>query len=443
MRSKWAVNLTAVVVSGLAIYFFLAPAGLVISELNDPGLRSNQIPRFAFSWHRQLSKKIERWARARVESGKAKALGLNNVSGTEWPMYTAVFYLWSTVALQEEWDKHPHSMGEAPKIYARPAIEAAAALIHDPNNANWVKLYWNDKYLTQENLFYRMLLISGLADYQRLLDRHEFESELRAQVETLAQEIDRSPYGLLDDYPGQCYPIDILPALAVIRRADAVLGTDNSKIVQRGIRAFQDGRLDPKTGLPAYICDSRTGLGRGSARGVEMSLMLTWSRSLWPELSDEWYARYEELFWQRGFFLAGFREFPKEAHEREWQIEVDAGPVISGYGTAASGFGIGAARANGRFDQAFALSAEALAISWPLPDGTRLAPRVLSNLSDAPYVGEAVLLFALTRHAETDVRNRTPGSIPFVVPLIVLFYASMGVGIPFCVLRRAGRWKQA
>jgi len=50
-------------------------------------------------------------------------------------------------------------------------------------------------------------------------------------------------------------------------------------------------------------------------------------------------------------------------------MDVDAGPVIDGYGISASAFGIGAARKNGRFDRAFPLTAEMVAIIGELPNG--------------------------------------------------------------------------
>ncbi len=51
-------------------------------------------------------------------------------------------------------------------------------------------------------------------------------------------------------------------------------------------------------------------------------------------------------------------------------MDVDAGPVLAGHGFAACAFGIGAARANGRFNHAWPLSAEMLVTCWPLLDGT-------------------------------------------------------------------------
>lgn len=409
----------------LIAYFFLIPFLTLTFALLDPNLASGEPPRIAFHLHRSLSKRYESWARERVESGRAAQLNTYDISGTEWPMFSSVFYLWTTESLQEAWEQDQRLALEAPAEYASGAIEAAAALVADPNNATWVKQHWGDSYLQRENLFYRMLLISGLTSYQKLSGQRTYEDLLRDQVESLSAEIDSSPYGLLDDYPGECYPIDILPAIAAIQRADAVLGTDHSAFVQRAVRGFQDTRLDPATGLPAYVADSRTGQGYGSARGVGISFMLIWAPELWQQTARDWYTLYEDQFWKEGSLIVGFREYP-EGYPSFSILDVDAGPVIADYGTAASAFGIGAARANGRFGQAYGLSAEALAVSWPLPNGTLLLPRMLSNLSDAPYVGEIALLFSLSRRDVVRNPQTNEHSLPFSVVLILLSYLGFG-----------------
>jgi hypothetical protein len=421
------IYVNIVLLIGLVFYFFFFPVLIIIRDLNDPGLKNgNTPPRFAYRWHRSLSQKYEKWARERVASGEAADMSVQDISGTEWPIFGTVFYLWATESLQESWEKDPSLSQVAPKEYARGAIEASAALVSDPNHAGWVRKHWGDDYLSRENLFYRMLLISGLTSYQKLTGEDKYESLLRGQTESLANELDRSPYGLLDDYPGQCYPVDILPAIAAIHRADAVLGTDHTEFVQRAVRAFQGNAVDKLTGLPTYIADSRTGQGYGPARGVGVTFMLIWAPLLWEDTAQEWYTSYDHHFWQREWATAGFREFSKELPNREWFIDVDAGPVMGGYGTAASAFGIGTARTYSRFDQAYPLSAEALAASWPLPDGTLLGPRMFSNLSDAPYVGETALLFSLTRQPIVTDGASSDGYIPASVYFGILFYLVCG-----------------
>ncbi|HEX2697772.1 MAG TPA: hypothetical protein VHM28_08690 [Anaerolineales bacterium] len=425
----------------IATYLFFMPAGILIHDLRDPGLSTGETPRFTFRWHQSLSKRYEVWARERVASGRATQLNTYNISGTEWPMFSAAFYLWATETLEESWKADPSLAPEAPSQYAHGAIEATAALVADPGNAAWVKNHWGPDYLHHEDLFYRMLLISGLTSYQKLSGQKTYESLLRDQVESLAKEIDESPFGLLDDYPGECYPIDILPAIAAIRRADAVLGTDHSAFAERALRAFESSRLDPATGLPTYVADSMTGQGYGSARGIGSSFMLIWAPELWPQTATEWYGRYDQYFWQEGPMLAGFREFPRAYPMPSFWLDVDAGPVIADYGTAASAFGIGSARVNGHFEQAYPLSAEALVASWPLPDDTLLAPRLLSNLSDAPYVGETALLFSFTRKPLLKSPDSADLRLPGVVYLALGFYILCGLALVWVAALRAWGWR--
>ncbi|MBI5094686.1 MAG: hypothetical protein HZB26_19900 [Candidatus Hydrogenedentes bacterium] len=433
----------AVVLAGLGLYYFVAPPVIVIRELRDPGLATGEIPRFTYGWHKTLTEKFGPWARARVASGRATRQDHVNVTTTEWPVFSAVFYLWATESLQEAWEKDRSLAAVAPKVCARETIEAAAALIADPNHAKWVRDYWGDGYLTRENLFYRMLLISGLTSYEKLTGDARYRELLSSQVESLSNEMDASAHGLLDDYPGECYPVDVLSAVAAIRRADAVLGTDRSAFVARAVRAFEGKALDAETGLPSYRANSRSGRGMGPARGVGISFMLVWSPELWPDTAAQWYAAYERRFWEQRPMLAGFREFSREARESAWQMEVDAGPVIGGFGTAASAFGVAAARVHGRPDHAYALSAEALAASWPLPDGSMLGPRMLSSASDAPYVGETGMLFSLTRTALADSRAEKAGRTPWVVWIGVAVCVGFGLWCVMCGLVLVRRWRKA
>lgn len=302
---KFSLYVNTVILIVFMAYFFIFPTAILIHDLLDPGLRNGEIPAFAFRWHRSLSPKYAVWAQKRIASGAATQLELENISGTEWPLFGSVFFLWATESLQEAWEENHSLAPVAPKIYAKEAIEASAALINDPNHAAWVKAYWGNNYLSRENLFYRMLLINGLTSYQKLLNDRRYQDVLADQVDKLAKEIDASPYGLLDDYPGKCYPVDIVPAIAAIRRADSILGADHSAFIKRALRAFEGDRLDPGTGLPPYIAGSKTGKPLRPARGTGVSFMLLWAPEMWPDVSRKWYQNYERLFYQEKFGLVG------------------------------------------------------------------------------------------------------------------------------------------
>jgi hypothetical protein len=424
----------------LMCYFFILPAGMIIYELTDSGLSTPKIPKLAFWVHKSLSPKYEKWANSRMASKRPQKLDIENISGTEWPLFGSVFYLWATESLQQEWERDKTYSIVAPNIYARGAIEAAAALVADPNHAAWVKQHWGKDYLHRENLFYRMLLIGGVTSYHRLCGGDKYFALLREQVETLSASIDDSPHGLLNDYPNQCYPTDVSAAIEAIKRADKVLGTDHSVFVKRSIRAFE-GKLVDSTGLPPYFADSDTG-AIGKARGCSNVWILTWAPDLWPEKAKQWYSNSQEHFWQQRYGSVGFREFPKGDSAGEWYIDVDSGPVIGGFGAAACAFGVGACRANGHFDQAYPLSAELIAVSWPLPDGTLVVPRLLSNMGDAPYLGEAGMLLALTRMPADAVEIKTGRTLPLFVFCVLAAYMLCGIFGILAAIFSLKRWKK-
>ncbi len=380
----------------LALFFFLIPRSCHRLDLSDPNIRSAGIPRSAWKLHRDLSPQFERWARQRLDSKRAAELPTSNISGTEWPLFGTVFYLWATESLQDEWEK-----GHLPTPSRRKFMPGAPSRLRHvwswiPTQANWVKIHWGKNYLKTENVFYRMLVIAALTSHARLTGDKEYLPLLKDQVDSLSAELDASRHGLLDDYPGQCFPGDVLTAIAMIHRADKVLGTDHSAFVSRAIRGFQNQALDSR-GLVPYFADASLGEPIGPSRGCGNSYVSLFAPEIWPEQARKWYDLYSRYFWQETWTCAGFREFPKDLPGNDWDLDVDSGLVLKGFGCAACAFGVGAARVNGHFEHAYPLTAEMLVTSWPLPNGTGSFPRLLSNAADAPCLGEAAILFNLTR----------------------------------------------
>lgn len=400
-RKRKGLNLARVsiglIIFGAGLWFFLTPSVIVGWYIaTDKGLSGAGVSKFAYSRHQLISDDYARYARERIGSGKAESLKSWQIAETEWPLFGSAFYLWSTESFQKAWEKDPSLSEEAPKIYAREAIDAAKDLILDRGHARWVQNHWGkDAYLTRENVFYRMLVMSAIISHHNLTGSKDHFELLQTQSNSLAQELDASFVGLLDDYPGQCYPADVVAAIGAIQRADIVLKEDHSEMIQRAIRSVSG---DTPYGLPPYAADSTSGLRFDDSRGCGNSYFTTFAPSIWPKKNPGWYASYTEHFWQENGFCAGFREFPHGTEDTgAYYMDVDAGPVLYGLGTAATAFGIGAARINGHFNHASTLSYEMIAASWPLANGTLLFPRIFSNGDHAPYLGEMAILFQLSR----------------------------------------------
>jgi hypothetical protein len=419
-------SINSVVVILLAAYFLIYPSIRAVLNIQDPALRQPGIPKSAWRLYQSLTPRYARWAQERVAQGQAEGLSLGNISGTEWPLFGSVFYLWGIENLQAAWEAGDHTARVEPRVFARDAIIAASELVIDPKHAAWVKKHWGEDYLHRENVFYRMLVISALISRAKLLRDGSHIDLLNDQVESFARALDASKTGLLEDYPGECYPADVIAALMSIKRADAVVGTDHSKIIQRGLRAFT-GTRSTRHRLPPYMAGSATGLPCSEARGCANSYVCLNAPELWPAQAKQWYELYDRFFWQQRLTAVGFREYPKDVPHADWTIDVDAGPVIAGHGVAASAFGVGAARKNGRFDRAYPLAAEMLTTVGELPTGVLAIPRLLSNLSDAPMLGEAAILWQLSIQPERGFPVKTGGSIPSYVYIVLLCVFLFGV----------------
>ena len=412
----------------LALWFLIAPGVTVIGALGDPALQAGEAPRLVWRVHRQMAPRYERWARARIASGKAAEVYYRDVPGTEWPLFGSVFYMWATENLQAAWEKDHTLSREAPAVYARDAVEACKDLILDPVHHGWVRTHWGDDYMHDRNVFFRSLLIAGLTSYQRLTGSREYETMLRDQANTLAQDLDASRYGVLDDYPGECYPLDVFAAVAFIHRADRVLGTDHSAFFARERRAFEGDRLD-RHGLVPWRMDPRTGRQWGEARGISNSHILICAPELYPDLAKKWFATYLEYFWQDKWYGAGFREYYRDVPGSDWTYDVDAGPIVGGFSPAANGFGVAATRKNGRLDLGYTLAAQMLAASWPLPDGRFLGGRLLSDPRHAPYLGELAILWQLSETAASGVETVKGGRITGAVYIGLAFYLLTGLAV--------------
>jgi len=140
-------------VAGLALWFLVFPGLTTIRDIADPAMRRPGIPSKAWRMHRYLTPRIEQWARERVASKRAAHLDLYDVPSTEWPMFTCVFYLRSTEALQAAWEKDHRLSRYSPISYSWGAVEAAKDLIVDPTHHTWVKQHWGNDYWHTQNVF--------------------------------------------------------------------------------------------------------------------------------------------------------------------------------------------------------------------------------------------------------------------------------------------------
>ena len=430
-------GIVSIVEIAFALLFFVYPAIVVARLVLDPDLRQRGESRFVSRAFESAAPRYLAWATDYLDSRQAGSLHPDDVAATEWPMFGSVFFLVTAEDLQTQ------GRIDATQGVLREAVEKAAEIVASPVTATWVRTKWGESYLEHENVFYRMLLILGLSSYESVtgnLDHHVLMSSQRQQ---LARELAAARLPLLDDYPGECYPNDVLWAVAAIQRA-ARLDHANHDDLARSLMAAFDGPIRAPEGLPAFQVDSKSGRILQRARGCGNSGILLFAPELDPVIAGAWYRAHETHFWKDTGWIAGFAETPHGTSQDF--MDVDSGPVLWGIGSAASAFGIGAAKSAGRLDHAVPLTLEAIACSWPTPFGY-LIPGLLGRLAaNGGCLGEIALLFSMTRPVQGPKIVPFDGSIPGIVWILLATYSGLGLlflGSGIRSLRREFRRRQA
>ena len=100
IRKLICINSVALAI--LAAFFFIYPPIRAVLDIRDPALREPGTPKAAWRLFKKLTPRYANWARERVAQGRAEDLSTTDISGTEWPLFGTVFYLWGVENLQAE-----------------------------------------------------------------------------------------------------------------------------------------------------------------------------------------------------------------------------------------------------------------------------------------------------------------------------------------------------
>lgn len=410
------------VVSGVVIVLsfmlFVYPAVTICMVVADSQLSQTGQSRLTPMWFESAAGRFLSWATTYLETDYAKSLDHDDIPATEWPMFGAAFFLVTAEELQSQ------GKIDATRGTIREAVEKAAEIVASPTTATWVKTKWGDGYLERENVFYRMLLILGLSSYEKLTGCTQHHTLMSRQRTALAKELSTAKHHLLDDYPSECYPADMLWAVAAIQRAARLDGGQHDELAKSLMAAF-DGPVKAAEGLPAFQAESKSGRIIQGARGCGNSGILLFALELDAEIAGRWYDAYDKGFWKDNGWIAGFTEMPLDSKDE--LMDVDSGPVLCRIGSVSSAFGIGAARAAGRYDHAAPLTMEAVACSWPTPFGF-LIPGLMGRLAAQSWsLGEVALLFSMTRPTLAAKTVPFTGHAPGVVWICLAAYSLAGV----------------
>jgi len=148
--------------------------------------------------------------------------------------------------------------------------------------------------------------------------------------------------GSLPTYPLMTWPVDNCCALESLRLHDVLHGTKYSAACRKWA-GWMSANLDAESGMMVAQITERGNVLDGP-RGCAISWSLALMPGFAPDLARSQYERYRSTWFIHVLGMTGAREW---VPGREGERDVDTGPVVFGIGSAASGIGIAAAKANG------------------------------------------------------------------------------------------------
>jgi len=234
----------------------------------------------------------------------------------------------------------------------------------------------------------RTLLLAGLhliSDDSPSDVTEEYHDNCRA----MADACESSLYGLVDSFPGFCWPVDNLVALRCLRLHDEKFGTDYASVLDQW-KEWAESALDPKTRTLPLRVDSETGEVLAPGRGSVVGLSLIELRDVDEEVFRQQYVRFRRHFGKSFLGVQTAREF---ADGPEGGSDIDTGPVIRGHGVLATVVGMVAAKLAGDLEAFCGPMGFIEAVGMPAkPNGMRryLRGRVLPLDALAAYALSAV-----------------------------------------------------
>lgn len=217
-------------------------------------------------------------------------------------------------------------------------------------------------------------------------EKPDYRAPMQERVDLMLARMKAGPVLSAESYPDECWMFDNVAALAAVRMADHLDGTDHTDFVRRWVAMAKQKLVDPHTGM---LISSYTLAGQ-PLDGPEGSSI--WMGTYLLQLLDDDFAKdqYDRARKELRREMAGF------AWSREWpaswkgQEDVDSGPVIPFFEISPGASGMAFIGASAFDDVKFLTPlASTLEFSaFPSRKGGRL------KYCASNQVGDAVLLYA-------------------------------------------------
>jgi hypothetical protein len=299
-----------------------------------------------------------------------------------------------------------------------PAMRAAAARLADPRTLGYAARRWGKNgieqmrpgdghaYLGYINLGLGMLrAVDPETPYAALHDR---------LTAALAERIARSPTGLIETYPGETWPPDVAAVAGSIGLHAAVTGTDRRELLTSWAARFGHCAVDA-SGYLVQRVRSGTCTPVDAPRGSGTALASYFISFADAALSQR---LYDAVRTKGRIDVLGFSGVREYVDGRRGAGDGNSGPILFGASVGATGWALGAARANG--DREFFRELYRSATAGRAMLGSRRIAKIArsSELADAMLLAmltanrighdDAVARTAATGHSGVARQRRSP-----------------------------------
>lgn len=235
----------------------------------------------------------------------------------------------------------------------------------------------------------RSLFVDGeialmLAARRMLEEKPEFKPLLADRVKLIADGLNERQ--VLESYPNECWTFDHAVALAAVRLADSLDGTDHSKVIHDWVALAKTKLVHPETGLlvSSFTTD---GIPLDGPEGSSIWLVAHCLQLLEPAFARDQYDRARRELGQRHCGFGSAREWPAAFRG---PTDIDSGPIIPVLEISAgsSGLALVGAAAFSDDDYLASLAATLEFAAFPKHSDTEL------RYCASNQVGDAVMLYA-------------------------------------------------
>jgi hypothetical protein len=230
----------------------------------------------------------------------------------------------------------------------------------------------------------------ALGLHRLLVPVSRFDAKHDAIVAALARRFERSPSGLVETYPNEVYPVDNTAALGALALYARATHTTPSPGLARGLEAIRTHGIQRESGLLAQAVDATTSAPRDPGRGSGTALAAYFVAYADPATSASLYRAVRRELFRTIIGFGVILEHPASCETCSGRVDIDSGPTAFGFGVSATGFAIGASRANDDRDAFGSLYATAHLFGAPFDEGEA------RTFATGGPLGDAILFAMLT-----------------------------------------------